>query len=316
MNKKCYIGLDCGGTKIASALFDSDGNMLKNDTVKLHGAGGTSAAEKLLELLDRMFAHAKDMGLNPVSLGVCIPGIVYHETGNVWAPNIPDWDNYPLLSDIQRHVPDGFKVSIDSDRACYILGETWAGAAKGSKNAIFVAVGTGIGAGILCDGMMIRGHGDIAGATGWMALQRPYKQKFDACGNFEYYASGDGIARTAKEIIEMTDAYDGDLDYTRLRSEDVFAAYENGDPVASATFDQCIELWGMAVANYVSLFNPEKIIFGGGVFGPAVQFIPRIMDEAKKWAQPISITQVTLEATQLGAHAGLIGAGRLAMLNA
>ena len=71
----------------------------------------------------------------------------------------------------------------------------------------------------------------------------------------------------------------------------------------------------MAIANYVSLFNPEKIILGGGVFGPAVQFIPRIMEEAKKWAQPISITQVKLEATSLGKHAGLIGAGRLAMLN-
>jgi glucokinase len=316
MNKKCYIGLDCGGTKIAAALFDDEGTLLKEDKVLLDGVGGKAAAEKLLHVLDLMQDHAENMGLTPISLGVCIPGIVYHDSGKVWAPNIHDWDNYPLLDDIISHVPEGFPVSIDSDRACYILGETWRGAAKGSKNAIFVAVGTGIGAGILCDGKIIRGHGDIAGATGWMALQRPYDNKFDACGNFEYYASGDGIARTAKEIIEMIDAYDGDLDYAGLRSEDVFAAYEKGDPVASATFDQCIELWGMAVANYVSLFNPEKIILGGGVFGPAVQFISRIMEEAKKWAQPISITQVTLEATQLGKHAGLIGAGRLAMLNA
>ena len=105
------------------------------------------------------------------------------------------------------------------------------------------------------------------------------------------------------------------MDPDKLRSEDVFKAFENGDPLAIETFDQCIELWGMAVANYVSLFNPEKIILGGGVFGPAVQFIPRILEEAKKWAQPISITQVSLEATTLGKHAGLIGAGRLAMLN-
>ena len=316
MNNKCYIGVDCGGTKIAAALFDAQGNILKEDTIKLEGSAGKQAANKLLHLLDLMQEHAKDMDVLPVSLGVCIPGIVYHDSGNVWAPNIPDWDNYPLLSDILEHVPKDFKVSIDSDRACYILGETWRGAAKGSKDAIFVAVGTGIGAGILCNGQIIRGHGDIAGATGWMALQRPYDNKYDACGNFEYYASGDGIARTAKEILEKTKKYQGDLDLATLRSEDVFKAYKKGDKVAIDTFDQCIELWGMAVANYVSLFNPEKIIFGGGVFGPAVQFIPLIMEEAKKWAQPISITQVSLEATQLGKHAGLIGAGRLAMLNA
>ena len=69
----------------------------------------------------------------------------------------------------------------------------------------------------------------------------------------------------------------------------------------------------MAVANLVSLFNPEKIIFGGGVFGPAAQFINRIEDEAQQWAQPISITKVTLEVSSLGGDAGLIGAAQLAL---
>ncbi len=69
----------------------------------------------------------------------------------------------------------------------------------------------------------------------------------------------------------------------------------------------------MAVANLVSLFNPEKIIFGGGVFGPAIQFIPDIYREARKWGQPISMTQVVLEGAQLGGDAGLYGAGRLAL---
>lgn len=68
----------------------------------------------------------------------------------------------------------------------------------------------------------------------------------------------------------------------------------------------------MAVANLVSLFNPEKIILGGGVFGPAVQFIPAIIEEAKKWAQPISMKKVSLEASSLGGDAGLFGAGLLA----
>jgi glucokinase len=315
MNNKCFIAVDCGGTKIASALFNEQGSMLKEETLKLEGAGGKDAADKMITLIKTLLDHANESHLSPLSLGVCIPGIVYHDSGKVWAPNIPDWDEYPLMDHLKNALPKNIKISIDSDRACYILGETWLGAAKGSNNAIFVAVGTGIGAGILVDGRILRGHGDIAGATGWLALQRPYDKKFDACGNFEYYASGDGIARTAKELLAETKDYNGDLDKKTLRSEDVFAAYEKGDPVAIATFDQCVELWGMAVANYVSLFNPEKIILGGGVFGPAVQFIPRIMEEAKKWAQPISITQVKLEATRLGKHAGLIGAGRLAMLN-
>ncbi|MCF7832546.1 MAG: ROK family protein [Candidatus Marinimicrobia bacterium] len=315
MNNKCYIAIDCGGTKIAAALFSEQGQILKEETLKLEGAGGKDAADKIVTLINSLLHHAQTSNSVPVSLGVCIPGIVYHDTGKVWAPNIPDWDEYPLLDHLLKSLPKSIKVSIDSDRACYILGETWMGSAKGAKNAIFVAVGTGIGAGILVDGKILRGHGDIAGATGWMALQRPYNKKFDACGNFEYYASGDGVARTAKEILKNTTGYEGTLNPGTLRSEDVFEAFDKGDPVAIETFGQCIELWGMAVANYVSLFNPEKIILGGGVFGPAVKFIPQIMEEAKKWAQPISITQVSLKATTLGKHAGLIGAGRLAMLN-
>jgi glucokinase len=74
-----------------------------------------------------------------------------------------------------------------------------------------------------------------------------------------------------------------------------------------------VEFWGMAVANLVSLFNPEKIIFGGGVFGPGTQLLGDIYAEAKKWSQPISIKQVEVQASKLGGEAGLYGAGRLAL---
>ena len=164
------------------------------------------------------------------------------------------------------------------------------------------------------DGRIIRGHGDIAGATGWMALQTPYHNKYDACGCFEYYASGEGIVRTAKEQLLQHPEYKGLID-NNSRTEDIFRSYEEQDIIAEETFKRVIGLWGMATANYISLFNPEKIIFGGGVFGPAIQFIPRIREEAEKWAQPIAMEQVTLLPTVLGDHAGLIGAGRLAMIN-
>ncbi|MFA6618150.1 MAG: ROK family protein [Candidatus Neomarinimicrobiota bacterium] len=315
MDSKCYIGVDCGGTKLSSAVFDSQGHMIIEDKLLLKNASGKEVSDLMLKLILTMIDSAEKRHLDVLSIGICIPGIVYHENGNVWAPNIPGWDNYPLMSDLKKTINKDIRISIDSDRACYILGETWLGNAKGAQNAIFVAVGTGIGAGILIDGKILRGHGDIAGATGWLALQRPYDKKFDSCGNFEYFASGDGIARTAKEVIASLHDYKGKLNPESLRSEDVFEAYQHDDIAAIKTFDICIELWGMAVANYVSLFNPEKIIFGGGVFGPGAQFLPRIMEEAKNWAQPISINQVKLEVSALDKRAGLIGAGRLAMLN-
>jgi glucokinase len=231
----------------------------------------------------------------------------------VWAPNIPGWENYPLQAELESALADKtLRVTIDSDRACCILGETWRGAARGCRNAIFLAVGTGIGAGILVDGKILRGAGDSAGAIGWLALERPFRRKYVQCGCFEYYASGEGLVKVANELGAARRT--GALSRPRFRTaRDVFAAYERSDRVARNTVGQAIEFWGMAVANLVSLFNPEKIIFGGGVFGPAKEFLGDIHDEARKWAQPIAIRQVKLVASRLGPDAGLYGAGALAL---
>ena len=77
--------------------------------------------------------------------------------------------------------------------------------------------------------------------------------------------------------------------------------------------NNAVQYWGMAIANLISIFNPEKILLGGGLFGPAIKFIPAIRDEAMKWAQPISAQQVSLEPSLLGSAAGIYGAAYLAL---
>ncbi|MBI5009403.1 MAG: ROK family protein, partial [Bacteroidia bacterium] len=220
-----------------------------------------------------------------------------------------------LLEEV-KSVSGDLPVTIDSDRACYMLGELWKGNARGSRDAIFLSVGTGIGAGILINGEILRGSHDIAGCIGWMALQRPYYEQYRNCGCFEYFASGEGIAKVARAHLADNEEYEGILretDIESITSHDVFLAYEKGDPISVVVIDQCVDFWGMAVANLVSLFNPEKIIFGGGVFGPALPLLPAIYKEALKWAQPVGITQVKLVGTALKGDAGVYGAGFLAL---
>ncbi|MCU7496588.1 MAG: ROK family protein [Ignavibacteria bacterium] len=311
------IGLDLGGTKLAGAIFSNDGKIIHKEVRPLEKRRGNEVGELIKGLLKDFFSKAEQENIQIEAVGACIPGISWSKTGKVWAPNIPGWDDYPLKEEITSVLPNrNIKVDIDSDRACYILGEAWSGAAKGVKDAIFLAVGTGIGAGIMIDGKVLRGSNDIAGAIGWLALDRPYQQKYVSCGCFEYHASGEGIAKVAKELLYLEKDYQGILrekDINAVTAYDVFSAYKTNDPIAVKTLKQAVEFWGMTVANLVSLFNPEKIIFGGGVFGPAVEFLEDIMLEARKWAQPISINQVTLEASQVGGDAGLIGAGYLAL---
>lgn len=307
------LGIDIGGTKACFAVFTADGELLKRETILVQGGRGD-------EIGDRIIVKVKEIltGEHQIrAIGACVPGIYRKESGTVWAPNIPGWEDFPLLRKLQEAAP-GVPVAVDSDRACYILGEVWKGKARNHRHAIFLAVGTGIGAGILVDGNILRGANDIAGAIGWMALDRPFESKYTGCGCFEHNASGEGIAKICKEMLEADPGYEGALrsiPTERLRSSDVFESYEAGDPLAILVFDKCIEYWGMATANLVSLFNPSIIIYGGGVFGPAGRFLDRIRGEALKWAQPISMGKVSLEISALGGDAGVYGAAHLAIQN-
>ena len=305
-----FIGVDLGGTKLAAAAFTEGGELLHRESTPLGNRRGAAVGSLIVDRIKDLSAR---YGLD--GAGVCVPGLYRAARGTVWAPNIPEWDDYPLREELRTALGADAELTIDSDRAAYILGETWRGAAVGARDAIFLAVGTGIGAGIMTDGRVLRGHGDVAGAIGWLALDRPYMPRYAHHGCFEDQASGPGLVRVARDLLARDPRYMGALRHAdALEAGAIFAAHESGDPIAGQVLDNAVELWGMAVANLVSVFNPEIIVFSGGVFGPAEQLLDRIRDEARRWAQPIAIEQVRLVTSALGSDAGLFGAGRLAML--
>ncbi len=311
------IGLDLGATKLSGAVFSEQGDILHRQKAALDGRRGSEVGALIRSMVEELLQYADGQSLAVSAAGICVPGIAWQKTGRAWAPNIPGWEDYPVLDDIRAAAgARAMRAYLDSDRACYILGELWRGAAVGCRDAIFLAVGTGIGAGILTGGQVLRGAHDIAGAIGWLGLSQPFQEKYKACGDFEYHASGAGLVRAALDMLEQEPGYSGPLARMKpaaLDASGLFEACSEGDPLATKVLDQAVVYWGMAAANLVSLFNPEKIIFGGGVFGPGRRFLGRIYDEAQRWAQPISIRQVKLEASLLGGEAGLYGAGRLAL---
>ncbi len=310
------IAIDLGGTKVASAVVSEAGDIVARGYALLGDRGGADVARLVLDQVRSLLDDQSAGGARPDAVGVTVPGIYRADRGTVWAPNIPGWADYPLLDELRNALGPNIRVTVDSDRAAYILGETWRGAAAGVRDAIFLAVGTGIGAGILVDGRVLRGHADIAGAIGWLALDRPFLSRYVRCGCFEYHASGPGLTNVARDLLAATPEYHGDLrrgPANELTTSRVFDAFDLGDPIAVRVLDDAIQFWGMAVANLVSLFNPETIVFGGGVFGPAVRLLDRIRVEAERWAQPISMRQVRLVASTLAGDAGLYGAARLAI---
>jgi glucokinase len=309
------LGIDLGATKAAFAVFSKTGSVISKEIVLLGQKGGGEVGKLITGYITSVLSSTGNREDKIDSIGISVPGISHSKEGTVWAPNIPGWNDYPLAAEVAT-VSGDIPVVIDSDRACYILGELWQGNARGCRNAVFLSIGTGIGAGILADGEIFRGSNDIAGAIGWMALSTPYHDKYRSCGCFEYNASGEGLAKVAGEFLREHKNYKGELrnkPVDKITSYDVFSAFENNDPVAIRIMNQSIMYWGMAVANIVSLFNPEKIIIGGGLFGPAKVLIPEIKAEASRWAQPVSIKQVSIEASALSGDAGVYGAAYLAL---
>jgi glucokinase len=310
------IGLDLGATKLAGALFAAGGAVQARADTLLEGRAGDAVGSLIIAQFRELQALARARGQAVEAVGVSVPGIAHLDGGTVWAPNIEGWARYPLRGLLAAEVEAGCPVLVESDRACSILGEVARGAARGCRHAVFLAIGTGIGAGILVDGSILRGAHDIAGAIGWMGLDRPYRAVYDRCGGFESHASGAGIARVAREWLDAEPGYCGTLravEPARLTAHDVLAAYDAGDALAARVMANAVECWGMAVANLISLFDPEIIVLGGGLFGPAAGLLDRIVAEARRWAQPVSFETVAVRTSALGAYACLYGTGELAL---
>ncbi len=310
------IGLDLGATKLAGALFGRDGTVLERALALLEGRAGDEVGKLIVEHVAVLSSMASERGMDVQAVGVSVPGLVHHEDGTVWAPNIAGWERYSLRDVLRAEVGASCQVAVESDRAASILGEVSRGVARGCRHAIFLAVGTGIGAGILVDGSILRGAHDIAGAIGWMGLDRPYQAAYRTCGGFESHASGAGIARVARELLAAEPEYQGTLRALApglITAHEVFNAFAAGDGLAARVVANAVECWGMVVANLVSVFDPEMVVLGGGVFGPAAAQLDRIVAEARQWAQPVSFASVKVCVSTLGPEACLLGTGELAL---
>jgi glucokinase len=318
MKKGFCAGIDVGGTKISSALFTREGRIVARSKVPIEKSGGDAAAGQVAGIVAEMEALAGDNGGRLHAAALCIPGVVYQKTGLVWAPNIPEWDHFPLGAriDAARSGKTRPPVFIESDRSAYVLGEQWLGAAKGAKDAVFLAVGTGIGAGIISGGRLLHGAEDIAGAVGWFALNPNFKDEYASMGCFEAEASGNSVGRKAARALRagrptmMRELTGKDLN--AITAEIVAAAARKRDFLAQNLVGETVTYLGMGIANIVSILNPEIIVLGGGLFQAADLLLEPVRREFRRWAQPLAARAVRIEVSTLGEDAGLAGCGRLA----
>ena len=232
----------------------------------------------------------------PDAAGVIVPGIYDSAAGRAWAPNLWGREFHPLLTALQQHLT--IPIAIGNDRTGSVLAEQWLGIARGLRQVLFVAVGTGIGVGMVADGRPLEGAHGIAGAAGWMVVGGPWKPEYQACGGWETEAAGPSLARRAG----MDSA------------EAVAAAARRGDPAALQALDETADRLAEGIAGLIALLDPEMVVLGGGLMQASDLMLERIRRQALCWTQPIAARHVRIEKTALGEDAGLLGAARLGWL--
>ena len=304
------VGVDLGGTKVATALQDENGKVLNR--VKYDTKRFTSAEAVIEGLVDSVNEVRGDFPI--VGVGVASPGAVDTENGIILkGTNLPGWTNIPLQKEMESRLNLPVKVVNDANAAAW--GEYYAGAGKGSKTMVYVTISTGIGAGIVLNNALFIGRNGYAGELGHTAIQQDGIQC--GCGKigcWEAYASGTSIARIAREaakqrVTMMTEL--AEKEGTSITAKHVFAAAKLDDPVACKVVDEVTSSIAIGLKNIVHTFNPDCIVIGGGVSlaGDAL-FHPVIEKTRELVLAPYRDTFKIVPAV-LGNDVGVVGAATL-----
>jgi len=318
MNKILVVGLDLGGTKIAAGVVDSSGRLLSSLRLPTPASG---VRRDLAAMFDAVHAAVGGVGVALAAIravGVGIPGAFDPQTETAWAPNLPGWKRVPLRSLLEQILQR--PVFVEGDRNVQALAEIWfAAGPKKIRNLIFLTVGTGIGAGIIADGRLITGVRGVAGAAGWMAIEKNWQREFGRVGCLEYLGAGPAVARfAAREGRKNPRGLIGKLapgQYRELEAQQVVRAAKRGDVAARRVLEEVGSNLGRGVASMISLLNPEVVVLGGGLAAAGALIVAPLRRAVKLWAQPLAARHVRIRLSALGDEAGILGAARYALLN-
>ncbi len=300
------FAVDLGGTKCSAAVVDRSGRLLSRRTVAVDHTSPNAPVLQIIQLAEQFGVPKRAFQ----AAGVAVPGLV-RSNGTVWAPNLPGWDRMPLASRLKRSL--GIPVLVESDRNAAIVGESWRGAARGKSDAIVFMVGTGIGAGILSGGRVLRGAHELSGCAGWLTITEAKNGASSGIGELEWLAAGPAIARAAQERLQAGEESSlSQIDCSRITAHDVAAAARKADPLAVEIFRRAGTLLGYGIANMVNLLDPQVIILGGGLAAVSDLYIASLRAAVLERAQPLSAAQVKVVVSRLGDRANLLGCARLA----
>jgi glucokinase len=302
------LGVDVGGTKIAVGAVR--GAAARNRVEHPTRLTSTTA---LLDGLEATVREVISRAGRPAAIGVGVPSQIEYSTGTVeTSVNIP-LTGVPLRAELGRRF--GVPVFVDNDANCAALAEAQL---VGCDHLVMLTLGTGVGGGVIVGGRIFRGAHGLGAELGHFTVNADGPHCPGNCPNsgcLEAYCSGQALERDATELGEdkpgsrLARALDDD---GKVSGRELVTAAEEGDPDALLIFDRFARMLGVGIAGYVNVFEPERLVIGGGLLRASHLFFQRAVQEAAARALPALWRRTEVSLARGGTDAGVIGAGVLA----
>lgn len=315
MDKPYVVGIDVGGTNTVVGIVDKRGQILKGGSIKTaKHVNVEDYLDELTELINDLISETttKDQ---IKGIGAGTPNGNYFTGSIEFAPNLPWKGVIPFAQMLEDRT--GIPVALTNDANAAAIGEMTYGAARGMKDFIVITLGTGVGSGIVVNGQLVYGHDGFAGELGHVIMRRN-NGRLCGCGRtgcLEAYTSATGVARTAREYLEIRpDAKTllRNIPVEDITSKDVAEAANAGDELAKEIFHYTGSMLGEAFADFVAFSSPEAIILFGGLSKAGDLIMNPIHESMERNLLPIFRNKVKLLFSELKeSDAAVLGASAL-----
>jgi glucokinase len=303
------VAVDIGGTHIRVALYEP-GSMTPVSHQRTRSLGKQAGVyDRLAEAIASVWPQD-----GVAAIGIASPGPLDPHTGTILAtPNIPEWKNFPLTSKLSGQF--GVPAYLDNDANMAGLAEWQFGAGKGHRDLVYLTISTGVGGGVISNGCLLQGSRGMGGELGHMIVDP--NGPLCGCGHrghVESFCSGPSITRYVKEQLKAGQTSTLQA-RPNLNAAVIAEAAREGDALAISAFGRAGYYLGIAVANYLAIFDPSILIFGGGA-SQVGDYLFKPFEESlhKHTFHPHYLENLVITKAALGDDAGLLGALALARM--
>jgi len=261
-----FLGVDLGGTKTAVLVGNERAETLARQAFETDHEGGPEAVLDKVARAAEQLTREVGLSLGEVqAVGISCGGPLDAQAGVVLGPpNLPGWDEVPVVSELQRRL--GRPAYLQNDANAGAVAEWQFGAGRGTRNMVFITAGTGFGAGLILDGRLYSGTNDMAGEIGHVRLRRHGPFAYGKTASVDALCGGAGMAQVAREMMDRAARRGEQSLLFSLRrpvtARDVADAAARGDGLAHSIISRVGEYWGEALAILVDLLNPERVVLG------------------------------------------------------